>query len=275
MARRGESPGALALALALGTAATTGCSGTSPSSVDAALARDASVVDSTLASDSGATWDAPSADASAEDAGAAFCGGACDPSDARSCAGSSQVCRVDAQGARCVDLADAGTAGLGAACSAQADCDPGLACFAQATGAPGQCLEPCCAAGAPCGPAQRCRGTAMLADGTTSPWHACLAPMTCDLAGVEHPCGMGEACYVVDDVGATECLIAGSAAPGQPCTIPSDCAPGSVCTGLTARTCVRVCFLASIEPRQGCDDGQRCQAQAYSPPGTGICTPAI
>lgn len=268
---RAAWPAAIVLATALPA-----CSGTSQPPLDASPPRDASVVDSTLGSDSGgASVDAGSDASALVDAATVWCGGACDPARADACADLTLVCRVDERGAACAPRSDAGVATMGDACGVQADCAPGLACFAQTPGLPGRCLEPCCAPTDRCGADRRCRGTGLLAEGTASPWHACLPPVTCDLAGREHPCATGEGCYVVDDVGTTECLLAGPAQPGAPCTIPNDCAPGSVCTGLTTRTCVQVCFLASTQPRQGCADGERCQAQAYSPPGTGICTPAI
>ena len=245
------------------------CSSTAPLDADVGAPRDATVVDSTLAAD--AVADAASDGGPASDAGAA-CGAACDPEATHGC-GTATRCTFAHGNAVCEPTLDAGLAHPGDSCTSEDACGPGLACFATTTGGPGTCAPVCCPSSSACDPASRCRGDGTLVDGQTTPWARCLAPIACDLAHPAQACASREGCYIVDQMAHTECLIAGSAGAGAPCVQPADCAPGYACTGLTARSCVQICFLSSTAPHQGCADTSHCAAQAYSPSGTGICVP--
>ncbi len=265
---RARSIGALAT-----TALLAACSGGGSADDDTGPARDAMVVDSTL-------WNDASIDAGQRldagptlDAGPALCGGGCDPRSVGAC-GSDMACRLVSGIPACVAAAppDGGMGADGSRCAHDADCGSGLSCFGMAGGL-GTCGRLCCD-GRPmdCAPSERCRGDGALVDGTTTSWGRCLPPIACDLAHPEHACAANEGCYIVDGMGTTECLHSGGALPGAPCERPWDCVPGYACTGLTARTCIAICMLASTAPHQGCGDTEHCEAQAYSPPGSGICT---
>lgn len=248
-----------------------GCSGAAPP-LDAASPRDGTVSDSTISSD--APGDAPIAapDSAAVDGSSPSCGGACDPRALTSSCSSDTLCRFVSGIPTCVVRAspDGGQGTDGAACAYDADCGAGLACFGAA--GLGTCGRPCCGTRMDCTADERCRGDGALVDGTTTSWGRCLPPVSCDLAHPEHACATREGCYIVDGSGNTECLTAGSVPAGGTCSGASDCLPGHVCTGLASRTCVAICFLSSVAPHQGCADLEHCQAQAYSPAGTGICT---
>lgn len=272
---RARASGALApvLAWVLASLLPGGCSSTGTVGSDAGAPRDGTTTDTTLTSDA-------SSDAARDDAGAAAdggvaltCGGSCDPRFP-SC-GTGGRCTLVGGSPACVPPSDAtedaGTgAGPGAPCAHPWDCALGLACFG--TAPMGVCGVLCCDGASDCAPTDRCRGTGALVDGTYTGWGQCLPALACDLIHPERACSDREGCYVVDGTGTTECLRAGSAPTGSPCEGPSDCAPGNVCTGLTARSCVATCSLTSTLPHQGCADTEHCAAQAYSPPGTGICT---
>ncbi len=178
-------------------------------------------------------------------------------------------CRFVAGAPACIANApDAGMGAAGSHCAYDVDCAAGLTCFANAGS--GICGRACCRTRDDCASTQRCRGDGLLVDGTVTSWARCLPPAACDLA---HPdCATREGCYIVDGVGTTECLLAGSVGAGAACMGASDCMPGYVCAGLTTRTCVAICLLGSTAPHQGCAATEHCSAQAYSPAGTGICT---
>lgn len=247
------------------------CTNPPPGAFDGGVPRDGTIADATLTND-GAADAGTSSDASAEvDGGAPACGGGCDPRASVGC-GQDMSCRFVSGIPACMPQApsDAGAGAEGAHCAYDADCGAGLACFDTAGGA--TCGRVCCASRMDCPSTQRCRGDGRLVDGTTSAWGRCLLPVSCDLGHPERACVTREGCYIVDGMGTTECLIAGAAATGAACTGVADCAPGHVCTGLTTRTCVAICLLPSTAPHQGCMDTEHCEAQAYSPAGTGICT---
>lgn len=248
------------------------CSSNAPPDADTGMPRDATVVDSTLTNDAASDASAPASDTgTALDGAAPSCGGGCDPVAHMAC-GPDMSCRFVSGIPVCTAPPgpDAGSGTDGSACAYDTDCAPGLACFG--VGGLGTCGRVCCETRADCATTERCRGDGLLAGGTTTSWGRCLPPVSCDLAHPEHACAPREGCYIVDGAGTTECLLAGNVAPGAPCTEVADCAPGNVCTGLTARTCVAICFLTSTAPHQGCGDTEHCAAQAYSPAGTGICT---
>jgi hypothetical protein len=263
-------------ALAVVAVGLAGCSGGSPGSRDAGSPRDATIVDSTIVP-SDATVDAHGSldGGPVNDAGPSACGGACDPRVHDAC-GAAMACRLGPGGPSCVPTAttaDAGPPAIeGGACTSGADCESGLACYATGTGT-GTCGRPCCGTRMDCASSERCRGDGMLVDGTVTAWGECLPPLYCDLMHPMATCAAREGCYIVDEVGTTECLSAGSAVAGAACAGASDCVPGNVCAGLTIRTCVPICFLGSTEPHMGCATTEHCEAQAYSPAGTGICVP--
>lgn len=259
-----------------------GCSSSTPIAMDASTPRDGTVADSTIATDAAA--DAASADASAPGDAGAPCGAVCDPRLSTAC-GAAMACRFVDGEPSCVSMPaadggaldagtgdggawDAGAGAEGARCYDDTDCGGGLACFGDPT--TGTCRRPCCPAADDCAASERCRGDGALAGGGVTAWGQCLPPQVCDLA---HPaCASREGCYIVDGAGATECRIAGAVAAGGACGGASDCAPGLVCAGLSTRTCLTICFLASTAPHQGCASTEHCEAQAYSPAGTGVCT---
>lgn len=256
----------LATAVALGALA--GCSGTGPAGMDGGRDRDGTVVDSTLTADD-ASADAPVPDAATADGGGVpACGGECDPRDATAC-GALQCLMVS--GAPACGTG-AGMLLAGASCEHAEDCGPGLACFADSATGLGVCAEVCCPGDATCGVDRRCGGGGELVGGVTTAWARCISVRACDLAHPEFVCALREGCYIVDSEGHTECLIAGTALEGEPCGASDDCAPGGVCTGIGDKRCARVCLLDT--PRD-CGTDRRCEAQAYSPPGTGICTPSL
>jgi hypothetical protein len=244
------------------------CSTTAPLDADMGAPRDATVVDSTLAAD--AIADAAS-DGGASDAGR-VCGGSCDPLVTHAC-GAGMRCTFTHGTTLCAPATDAGLGRAGDPCQAEDACGPGLACFATMTGSPGQCVPVCCPWASSCSASQRCRGDGTLIDAQATAWGRCLPPLACDLAHPDRTCAAREGCYIVDQMGDTECLIAGNVPGGGACGAPSDCTPGYTCAGLTARTCVQICFLASTAPHQGCGATSHCEAQSYSPAGTGICVP--
>jgi hypothetical protein len=270
LARRPAS-GHLASAATLLALFAAGCPTQAPMDADAASPRDATVVDSTLTSD--AASDVGTAnDATTRDGGVVSCGGSCDPLAAITGCGVDLSCRLVSGIPVCAPHphADGGLGTDGASCAYDADCADGLACFG--AGGLGVCGRLCCGTRNDCEPSQRCRGDGALVDGTMTSWGRCLPPVSCDLAHPDHACSTREGCYIVDQSGATECLTAGHVPAGAACTGASDCVPGYVCAGLTARTCIAVCLLSSTAPHQGCADTEHCEAQAYSPTGTGICT---
>lgn len=254
--------------------ATPGCSSSGPGAQDAGAPRDTQPSDSTIGGDSGHdAGSAPSDTGTAPDAGPA-CGGACDPTMARTCH-TAQRCVIGASGEpECMAaFPDAGTSLAGDTCAAQADCSAGLGCFLDPSTMQGRCARLCCPGASTCDPAQRCAGDDVLVDGSRTSWARCLPPRACDLAHPSYVCAPREGCYIVDGDGHTECLIAGTGADGEVCSAPADCAAGLACVGLITRTCATICLLGTADPHGGCGDTRHCVAQAYSPAGTGICAP--
>jgi hypothetical protein len=256
-------------ALLIAAYAAIGCSSGTPSQPDGGAARDATIADSTIGAD--AIVDAPIDAGDALDATHA-CGGACDPTASLACSDGMR-CTFAHGVTACVSATDAGVAHAGDPCSTEDACGGGLACFATATTGTGSCAAVCCPMASACDPSMRCRGDGTLVDGQATAWGRCLPPIACDLAHPDHACATREGCYIVDSMGHTECLVAGTVPPAGACAGPADCVPGYVCAGLTSRSCAQICFLASTAPHQGCADLMHCQAQAYSPSGTGICVP--
>jgi hypothetical protein len=160
----------------------------------------------------------------------------------------------------------------GSACRDVADCGEGLACFD--TGAGGVCGRPCCPSGIEsCPGGQTCTGAGVLIDTTTTLWWRCVEPRSCDL-WEEGACAPGDACYVVSEMGDTECLRAGDGTVGASCSAQNDCAAGHVCTGATPerRSCRLLCRLSAGASACPIDEGN-CQAYPHTPEGSGICTP--
>ena len=94
--------------------------------------------------------------------------------------------------------------------------------------------------------------------------------MGCDVLNPGALCETpGEGCYIVDDVGNTQCQSAGEALAGEVCTEQSDCAAGYFC-GMVTQRCVQICSLGSDE--RSCPDGEQCIAQPHSPALSGFCS---
>ncbi|MEZ4256255.1 MAG: hypothetical protein R3A78_11205 [Polyangiales bacterium] len=191
----------------------------------------------------------------------------CDPRDLAAC-GESAACVLATAVPAC---GEPGTAEKGEACTQVADCVAGLACFKR-NGA-GECGEVCCAEDAACpGEGERCSDGATLVDGALTAWGRCIPPRPCNVLDSSEECDEGEGCYVVSASAGTDCLPEGAKAIDETCGGWNDCAPGLVCTGTGIRTCKRVCSIGSDDvPCPG--DSQHCIAYAYSPAGTGVCTP--
>ena len=235
--------------------------------MDAGRDRDGTIVDSTLVRDDASGDAIVAADGTGLDARTPpACGGSCDPRDPLACA--TGECVLQAGTPMCTPSAGAGLAG--STCAYPEDCAAGLACFADGAAGLGICAPLCCPRDATCAPTQRCGGSGELVRGGTTSWGRCVPVRGCDLAHPELACAAREGCYIVDSDGHTECLVAGVALEGEPCARSDDCAAGGVCAGIAGMSCARVCLLDT--PRD-CGVDRRCEAQAYSPPGTGICTP--
>ncbi len=255
-------------ALALTLAVVGDCSDTAAVGDDAGRDRDGSRYDAIVTIGDAAS-DGAQADASAADAGSGpACGGDCDPRDPVACG--STRCVLSTGAPECA--ADGGSLPAGAVCEHAGDCGPGLACFADSATGLGVCAELCCPGDATCGAELRCAGSGELVGGATTEWAHCLNVRACDVVHPEYVCAAREGCFIIDSDGHTECLIAGAALEGEPCAQPADCAAGGVCTGIRDKTCARVC---AIDAPRDCGTGRRCEAQAYSPPGTGICRPSL
>jgi hypothetical protein len=196
--------------------------------------------------------------------------GECDPR-ANSPCGSDAFCSLRTAVPSCEMTIGMGAEG--SACRDVADCEEGLACFD--TGAGGVCGRPCCPSGIEsCPGGQACTGAGYLIDGTSSLWWRCVEPRSCDL-WADDACAPGDACYVVSEMGDTECLRAGEGTVGASCALQNDCAPGHVCTGATPerRSCRLLCRLSAGASACPIDEGN-CQAYPHTPEGSGICTPA-
>ena len=269
-----------ALPLLAGVLLLDACAG-SGSPQDSGMPRDARIADGSLLPDSSVPYDGAASDSGVADSGtsdasadsgtALACGGRCDPVVGLCPAG---VCLLGTSGPRC---AATGGRGLpGSHCAALSDCATGLSCFLTRAG--GVCGSVCCPAenlggAGTCDADQRCGGTGVLVDGSSSAFRRCVGPRPCDVFTPDLVCDRGEGCYIVDAEGTTDCRVAGTASAGEACVDQNDCAPGFACSGLVAPSCVRIC---SLRPDGvPCPTGEgMCVAHAQSPPGTGLCSVA-
>ena len=249
----------------------TACSAPPVSGRDANLVdRDAELVEGGLPPNDGGRFDG-SVDGAAIDAGVPACPGTCDPrAAATGCPGATRCVLVD-RATSCVSD-DAGPApDAGAHCTGELDCPAGQACFRALDGS-GACAPVCCPGDdTSCGGNLRCSADGVLVSGVSTDWGRCAPHTPCEILAVTSACAPREGCYVVYPRGVSdpwaECLLAGAAAAGEPCAAQNDCAPGFFCTGLSTSACVRICVLGDT-----CPSGEgTCTAQAYSPPGTGVC----
>jgi hypothetical protein len=265
---------AIAIAALMAITVAPGCEGDAAPADDAATRRDAALQEGGVVPEDGGAIDAAaSTDAGPADAGApaACAAGDCDPRDVASCGG------VD--GGACVlrdrlpvCLAAAGTYAEGEACTTETDCAETLACFLE--GSAGVCARVCCPGEiGVCGDAtdaeSYCRADGVLASGITTSWGRCSAVRPCDVLAPEVACASGEGCYVESERMRSVCRRAGTGEVGATCERQTDCAAGLFCGGIPTSTCVRICRLD--EPGSCPDEEGRCVAQAYSPPGSGVC----
>ncbi|MEM9192267.1 MAG: hypothetical protein AAGF12_24045 [Myxococcota bacterium] len=180
-----------------------------------------------------------------------------------------QSCEVSGASTMC--MTRMGTKPAGEACELSDECAPGLSCFAEGRG--GVCARPCCPTEvAACGatPEFQCRGGGVLQGGEPSAYWHCTQVRPCQVLFPEDACGSREGCYIISDDGETQCLHAGTAETNEGCSTQNDCAPGFFCGGLGRRTCRRIC---SLDVPSECPPGEgECQAQTYTPDGSGICT---
>lgn len=156
----------------------------------------------------------------------------------------------------------------GSPCDAPSDCGAGLACFSR-RGTGGVCGRVCCPDDATsCGEQRSCTGIGRLASGEETAFGECRVPRPCSLFNTE-ACELGEACYVTDDEGGTDCRPEGGVGTGGACDAPTDCRAGHDCVGAFEQTCVRVCRLDS---QSECDEGESCLVSAGLPDGVGYCS---
>ncbi|UJR81638.1 Hypothetical protein I5071_36980 [Sandaracinus amylolyticus] len=251
------------------------CGHTHREEPDAGMLRDAALAEGGVNPSDAAAVDAGTigSDASsARDAGGGACGSsACDPRAPSSCGdGDAGVCALVDRVAQCV--ASIGERRDGEICVSDDECAPMLACFGATTPGEGVCARICCPSdrGA-CGDQDEvdCRADAVLVTGVPTQWGRCGALRTCDVLAPERDCAPGEGCYIETDPARTVCRWAGEGDVGDPCLEARDCGPGFFCGGVPSRTCVRVC---RVDDPTSCplEEG-RCVAQAYSPPGSGVC----
>lgn len=250
-----------------------GCGSDDAPADDASMGRtDAALQEGgVVPTDAGAAFDAASVDAGASDAGiaAACMSGECDPRDEESCADAG-VCVLSERLPAC--RAAAGEGVEGASCVTEADCEATLACFRD--GAEGICARVCCpGAIGVCGDAldatSYCRADGVLATGIATSWGRCSVLRECDVLAPEVACATGEGCYVQPDLMRSVCRYAGRGDVGASCGRQTDCRAGFFCGGVPTSTCVRICRL---DDPGSCPDAEgRCVAQAYSPPGSGVC----
>jgi hypothetical protein len=237
--------------------------------------RDALVVDGGPEPDGSVASDGGGLDG-AVDAGFVGCSrGACDPSVG--VCGDAGVCVLDESAPRCVDVGMEGELGKGEACMTPDDCARGLACVMRRGG--GVCAALCCPdESATCGDlTERCAGTGTLVDGTPTDWWTCVGPRTCDVLEPDATCDPGEGCYIVSSSRDTDCRRAGALDVGDACVMQEDCGPGLFCLiGAPMPTCARICAIGATSGPRACPSGEgSCIAYAYSPDGTGICTPSM
>ncbi len=257
-------------ALSLVLVVMTGCGGddTIGPPIDSSIVDGTTIIDGG-SMDSGIAMDA-GADAAPVDSGAPTCSGDCDPREGAAC-GDAGACALAGEAPLCAETL--GTKAAGASCEAVDDCLPGLACFMRAGS--GVCADVCCPNEETCPEGQRCSGAGILVDGTETEWWSCVGPRMCDVLDPMEACERGEGCYIVSPEGDTDCLRAGSGEAGASCVEQNDCAGGYFCAGVTDGTCARICEIGSTSGPRACPDGEgNCQAYPYSPPGTGVCTPA-
>lgn len=243
-----------------------GCSTASPLE-DGGLLRDAVVPD-------GGTADlGPDSDLGGlpptNDMGVACDVRVCDPREPSGCGSVSCVLWSAMPACQTAD----GVSLAGEPCGDVMECAPGLACFLEEGGeGAGVCGAVCCPSSdddAVClDEEERCGGSGVLVDGTPTAWGRCVSRRMCDVFAPEEVCAPREGCYIDEEALRTGCRLAGAAEIGDRCEVPEDCAPGLHCSGLT-RHCIRICRLEASD----CAPGERCVAQAHSPPGTGFCAP--
>ncbi|MDQ3031608.1 MAG: hypothetical protein M3Y87_04265 [Myxococcota bacterium] len=251
-----------------------GCSSDRPELDDAGMGRDAALQEGGVVPTDGGPDGAARTDAGAIDAGtvAACAGGECDPRDIGGCPGEDAgVCALRDRLPACV--ASVGEVTEGESCVGDTDCAAALACFRDG-GSVGICARVCCPGEiGVCGDETDerfyCRADGVLASGIATSWGRCSELRTCDVLAPERACAMGEGCYIESERMRSVCRYAGSGDVGAMCERQTDCRAGFFCAGVMTSTCVRICRL---DDAASCPDAEgRCVAQAYSPPGSGVC----
>ncbi len=241
---------------------------------DAAIGRDAALQEGGVSpADAGFVSDATSAQDASQghgDAAIACMIGECDPRLIGGCADGG-VCVLADRVAECVP--SAGTGFAGSHCADEMDCGPGLACFRES--ASGVCARVCCpgeigVCGDPTDSEAYCRADGVLASGIVTSWGRCTGLRSCDVLAPSLVCTGDEGCYIDIEPQRSVCRPAGTGDVGERCGAQSDCRPGFFCGGLAAQTCIRICRLS--DPRSCPTSEGRCVEQAYSPPGSGVCT---
>ncbi len=167
----------------------------------------------------------------------------------------------------------------GAPCTGSRDCAPGLGCV----GLEGvsQCRPFCCAGS--CEAGQFCTQQPLrlgdMSEVEPPLVPVCVAKETCDLgepfpcpAGADCSCPIGRTCTVVDETGATGCVMPlGSGEQDEPCP----CAPGHICSE-GSQTCHRLCKVAAAselraENASECAEGESCVSNPVFPESWGLC----
>lgn len=195
---------------------------------------------------------------------ASICEGICRPDVPNNPVCQDQSCVLVERAASC---GYAGDLQEGSPCDAASDCAAGLACFAR-RGTGGVCGRVCCPSDpSACGAQTSCTGIGRLASGVQTLFGECRQARECSLFNME-ACEFGEACYVVDEDGGTDCREEGSVGTGRACDEPTDCQAGHDCVGAFEQTCVRVCRL---DGQNECDGGI-CLVSAGLPDGVGYCS---
>lgn len=262
----------LALSL-VALALSRGCGSTEATGpLDAGVGRDAALQEGGISpADAGFVSDAASARDAGHGGDASACMiGECDPRSADTC-GDAGVCVLADRVPECAPSAGTGLPGAG--CVAETDCGPGLACFREGTS--GICARVCCpgevgVCGDPTDAEAYCRADGVLASGIGTSWGRCTNLRACDVLMPSLVCTSDEGCYIDVDPRRSVCRRAGAADVGERCEAQNDCRAGFFCGGLAAKTCIRICRLS--DPRSCPSSEGSCVAQAYSPPGSGVCT---
>jgi hypothetical protein len=242
---------------------------------DAAIGRDAALQEGGVTpTDAGFVSDAATArdsGASRSDAAVSACViGECDPRGADSCSDAG-ACVLGDRVAECAPLAGVGV--TGSSCTGETDCGPGLACFRD--GSSGICAQVCCpgeigVCGDPTDADVYCRADGVLASGIVTSWGRCTGLHSCDVLAPSLACTSDEGCYIDVEPQRSVCRRAGTGDVGERCEAQNDCRAGFFCGGLAEQTCIRICRLS--DPRSCPSSEGRCVEQAYSPPGSGVCT---